>query len=314
MYSLAMQVYHLFGITILELYPALAESVNWSAGRAWAVQRLIKNFILFGVSLTHDFYDIVPPYQYHGLIFRDRVKRVISQASDAKLISGASLLSRLLRAHWHMQAKGIYIEPLVNPAVWLAEYAKENGPSRFASWVSQTLPPHVGNIRSRKGRNSLPEDVFGEIMEYFGFPTRFIEMSKTLSSIHEIYDDELGLIPRKSMREIVMLPGAVMRSEVSWGILDAGQKPEYLKIQSLIENTALIIIDAIKIIVESTNRINPETRAQLMRCFDALGYFLKAESLNNLNMDLMKRIRSESDQIRSSATQNILVHERLCEL
>ena len=310
-YSLAMQVYDLFGISVLELYPALAKSVNWSAGRARAMQRLIKNFILFGVSLSYDFYDIVPPYDNGGPIFKDRVKRLISQARDASLIEGAHVVSRLLRAHWHMQAKGIFVEPLVNPAVWLAEYAKENGPSRFASWVSKTLPPHDGIIRYLKSRNPLPEAVSRKKTEY---PPRFIRMSKTLSSIHEIYDDELGLIPRKGMREIVMLPSAVMRSEVRWGILDAGNNPDYQKIQSLIEDTALIIIDAIKIIVESTNEVNPETRAQIIRCFDALGSFLKAESLTNLNMVLMERIHSESDQVRSSATQKSLVHERLCEI
>jgi hypothetical protein len=313
-YSISMLVFENFGLSLLQLYPALAQSLGWSAERARAIDGLVQNFCLFGVSLRHDFYDTVPPYNFHGHIFEDRVKKLISQASDANLIYGADLVSRLLKAHWRMQANGIFIEPLVNPAVWLLEYARDSGPSRFASWVSATLPP-PGIIEHARSENPLRNEDSGEIKEFFGlFPSRFIDMSKQLSSIHEIYDDELGLIPRKTMREIVMLPSAVMLSEVRWGMMDAEPKPDDQLIQSLIEDTSRIIIDAIKVVVESTPSVDAPIRIQVMKCFEVLGSFLKAELLPNRALALMERIYSESNQVRSSATHNILLHERLCEL
>lgn len=298
-YLLSHEVFKRFGIRVLDSYPALAQSIGWSAERARAIQRIIIHMTIFGLNYP----DLNPS--------RSQLDIIVG-ASDEKLIRSADFFFRMLTAHLMLQMQNIFIEPLVDPVEWLEEYAKESGsPSPYALKVMEFQPPILTHAYLTTHTPILEEMSFG-IMDYLGYPHRFVEMSKKLSFIDENYPAVvvryLGVSHRG--RDIFKLPRAIMKREIDWNMIDKQDG-----IRDNMEQTAFILIDTLKILVEQyrpAENVFRLTVSNFKNCMKALGSFLTG--LHGLiNLERIKRIRSESDQVWKSVLGKVDINVRLCD-
>jgi hypothetical protein len=233
-------------------------------------------------------------------------------ANDEKLMNSAALIFRMVKAHWMLQMQHIFIEPLVDPAQWLKEYAKESGPSPYAFWVTEVLPPDATLAYPTTNTPLLGEISFG-IMNFLGYPDRFVEMSQKLSFLYENYPaiviKYLGFIG--GGRDMLELPRAIMKREVEWNMIE--QKNG---IRDSMEEAALILIDTLKLLVERyvpAEDVFRSTVSNFKNCLRALESYLSGLN-ENFYLRLIHRIRSESDQVRNLVLTKVNPDVRLCDL
>ena len=284
-YFLALEIFSDFGIKLLEEYPAMAESVGWSAAKTRACQSLIIHSVAFGLP-ARDFCLVRRPLEYHALIV---------EANDEKLINAAHVVARLFRAHSLLQTQiGIFVEPLVDPAVWLEEYLKSSGPSRYAMWVVHVHPKL--SIAYPNSHTPLIGVLSEHILEFTGSPRRFSDMSRKISFIHENYQD----IERRYGDSIAGIPGAIMKKEVDWDMIEDTVTGDARHIRDLIEGTANIIFDNLRLSVEKPDLdlLNDALRRKLSFCLTALEAVLRRDSLPELLW--MEMIHTESGQLRTA--------------
>ena len=275
----AEELFTRFGIRLLDVHPTVAESLGWSQEKSSALQRLIIQFSACSISRSEKDSSII---------------KIILNANAARLINAGNSVGSFLSTHWKMQSDNIFIEPLVDPHIWVLDLVQGR---RFALWMVKTQPS-LNPILYPNTQNNVPYDVAFSIKQFLGFPRRFVQMSMRISSVLEQFSNQIQAAGcYDQIRDALQLPRELMKKEVDWDIIEKTHSEKRM----LLEGTTFTLIEIFEILgmKQDPRSIHTWLPLDLNECIKSLRSFLKVEKLPDLNEPLMRRILSQSDQLRS---------------
>lgn len=288
----AEELFTRFGVRFLDIYPTVAQSLGWSQEKSSALQRLIIQFSACSISRSE----------------RDSsILKMILNANATRLTNAGNSLGSFLSSYWKMQSENIFIEPLVDPQIWVLDLVQER---RFALWMVKTQPS-LNPIPYPNTHNNVPYDVAFSIKQFLGFPRRFVQMSMRISRILEQFSNQIQAAGcYDQIRDVLQLPRKLMKKEVDWDIIEESHSNKRM----LLEETTFTLIEIFEILgmKQDPRSIHPWLPLDLHECIKSLRSFLNVEKLPDLNEPMMQRILSQSDQLRSWIIANQPGHTPLC--
>jgi hypothetical protein len=208
-----------FRINILAEYPDLIR--RWSPEKRQFLGRIIASFLVLDLPLDQP------------------CAELLAYSEDGQLEIAARVVSDIIVRHMRLRRKGIFEEvPLVDPYQFIKAYL-ENPTSPFASWVVDRQLVKLPIGLPQKKNEALPVVLQRMIQKFFGYPSRFMEMSQRLSAI---YQNTAG----RSIQKLIPIeyPGILLQKEIEWDMLETGESAES---RSLLERGVFAFIELLQV-------------------------------------------------------------------
>ena len=210
--SLTLEIHATFGLDMMR-EAVFGEWIphNWSERRIYAIETLLKSFMLFG---------IVEPMSLNQICVTN---------DDIQLEIASSFASRILHRHQELHRNFVFDEaPLVNPDEWVLDYLTDSSPLSFANWVI--------NLHLKQDSSLLP--------------TRFVEISARASRVYQNFwlrdSKYLGKFVYRNILVAIKLPAALMRTEFYLRVIEE-ETLNPSELRTLLEKTvweALFLLEA----------------------------------------------------------------------